>query len=116
MRADDETILDLNNGFSRLLGYEREHAIGETARDLNFWHKNSDHEIVVTRLQTSREVTDFETTLRTISGALVHVEISLRYVEIDNELCVLCIGRDITKRISAEAALVESEEKVRQNI
>ncbi len=54
---------------------------------------------------------DYETTLRTADGAIVHVEISLRYVEIDNELCMLCTGRDITKRISAEAALVESEEK-----
>ena len=35
----------------------------------------------------------------------------MRYVEIDGELCVLCIGRDITKRRLAEKALKESEEK-----
>ena len=42
---------------------------------------------------------------------MLQTEISVRYVEIDGELCVLCIGRDITKRRLAEAALKESEEK-----
>ena len=42
---------------------------------------------------------------------MLQTEISVRFVEIDGELCVLCIGRDITKRRLAEAALKESEEK-----
>ena len=35
----------------------------------------------------------------------------MRYITVDDELCILCLGRDITKRISAEAALFETEEK-----
>ena len=42
---------------------------------------------------------------------MLQTEISVRFFEIDGELCVLCIGRDITKRRLAEAALKESEEK-----
>ena len=111
LRAADEIIIDFNAGFTRLLGYHREEAIGEPISAFNFWHNKRDNDTVTSRLSADHEVTDYETTLRTAQGALVHVEIYLRYVEIDNELCILVIGRDITKRISAEAALIESEEK-----
>jgi diguanylate cyclase (GGDEF)-like protein/PAS domain S-box-containing protein len=111
MRASDALILDFNDGFTRLLGYEREHAIGETNLDYRFWNSIVERDQINDRLRREREIIDYETTLKTRSGEAVHVEISLRYVEIDNELCILCIGRDITKRISAEAALIETEEK-----
>ena len=111
VRAADNLILDFNEGFSRLLGYRREDAIGESGMDVVFWNNPTERDAIIERLRVEREVTDYETTLKTIEGALVHVEISLRHVEIDGDLCLLCIGRDITKRVSAEAALVETEEK-----
>ncbi|MEM9624341.1 MAG: PAS domain S-box protein, partial [Pseudomonadota bacterium] len=111
LRAQDEVVIDFNEGFSRLLGFSREVGIGEVVSTLNFWKNTSERDAVIEQLRRDREVIGYETTLSHAQGALVHAEISLRYVEIDNELCVLCIGRDITKRISAEAALIESEEK-----
>ena len=111
IRAADEVIIDFNTGFTRLLGFDRDQAIGERTFDLNFWANLKDAEMVTSELRKNKEVTDFETTLKTLDGELKHAEISLRYIEIDNELCVMCIGRDITKRISTEAALYESEEK-----
>jgi diguanylate cyclase (GGDEF)-like protein/PAS domain S-box-containing protein len=111
IRAVDTMVMDFNDGFSRLLGYSREDAIGVLEIDLDFWANKTERDAVIERARHEREVIDYETTLRAANGAIVHVEISLRYVEIDNELCMLCTGRDITKRISAEAALIESEEK-----
>ncbi|MBT7333097.1 MAG: EAL domain-containing protein [Gammaproteobacteria bacterium] len=111
LRAADTMVLDFNEGFSRLLGYSREAAVGELEVDLKFWANATERAAIIQHLAEHREIINRETTLRTALGVVVHVEISLRYVEIDNDLCLLCIGRDITKRISAEAALVESEEK-----
>ncbi len=111
LRAQDNMIVDFNEGFTRLLGFEREDAIGESGIETLIWNSIIEREAVTARLRKDREVLDYETTLKSITGANVHVEISLRYVEIDSELCILCTGRDITKRISAEAALVETEEK-----
>lgn len=111
VREEDSVILDFNEGFQRLLGYTREQVIGESGVESSFWQSANDREQVIQRLKKAREITDHETTLRTADGRLVHVEISLRYIDVDQTLCILCIGRDITKRISAEAALVETEEK-----
>ncbi len=111
IRVSDNVVVDFNAGFTRLLGYERETAIGEADLDTTFWPNAAERAAVIERLRQDREVTDYETKLKKANGELVHVDISLRYIEIDNQLCVLCTGRDITKRISAEAALVETEEK-----
>jgi len=110
-RADDNTILDFNEGFTRLLGYHREDAIGESINDIVFIHNPTERELLIEKINAEREVLDFETILKTANGDLAHAEISLRYIEFDNQLCLLCIGRDITKRVSAEVALVETEEK-----
>ena len=111
VRREDSTILDFNEGFSRLLGHSREAAIGQEESDLEFWIDEEQRLEVLRELQQHNEVIDRETQLRTADGRIVHVEISLRYIEIDGDICILCIGRDITKRIAAEAALKDSEEK-----
>jgi len=102
MRAQDRLILDFNEGFTRLLGYRREDAIGVLETDLDFWSSVIERGAVSEQLIADREVIDYETTLKTVGGSLAHIEISIRYIEVDNELCILWIGRDITKRISAE--------------
>ena len=104
-------ILDFNEGFTRLLGYSREAAIGQQESDLGFWIDEEQRLEILRELQQYTEVIDRETRLRTADGRIVHVEISLRFIEIDGDICILCIGRDITKRTAAEAALKDSEEK-----
>ncbi len=111
LRSSDSTIVDFNTGFTRLLGFTREEGIGLPEPELKFWGNTLDRERVQAELEAHYECLDYETELVAKNGELLQAEISVRYVEIDGELCVLCIGRDITKRRLAEAALKESEEK-----
>ena len=111
LRNSDSTIVDFNTGFTRLLGFTREEGIGLTEPELKFWGNTLDRERVQAELEAHYECLDYETELVAKNGEVLQTEISVRYVEIDGELCVLCIGRDITKRRLAEAALKESEEK-----
>jgi len=114
VRQSDSLILDFNTSFTRLLGYTREEAIGYLEVDLNLFAEPGEREWIVEELQRSHEATDVETHLKAKNDELLTVEISLRYIEIDGELCTLCIGRDITKRMLAESALRASEEKFEQ--
>jgi diguanylate cyclase (GGDEF)-like protein/PAS domain S-box-containing protein len=111
LRNTDSTIVDFNTGFTRLLGYTREEGIGLREQELKIWGNPLDRERLQAELEAHYECLDYETELVAKNGEVLQTEISVRYVEIDGELCVLCIGRDITKRRLAEAALKESEEK-----
>ncbi len=111
LRNSDSTIVDFNTGFTRLLGYTREEAVGHREPDLKIWGNPLDRERVQAELEAHYECLDYETELVAKNGEVLQTEISVRFFEIDGELCVLCIGRDITKRRLAEAALKESEEK-----
>ena len=114
VRKHDSLILDFNSSFTRLLGYSREDAIGSLESNLRLFADPQERAQIVRQLSDSGATTDPETRLRTRAGELVNVEISMRYIEIDGELCTLCIGRDISKRVLAESALRESEEKFEQ--
>ena len=113
LRAADQVVIDFNQGFTQMLGYQREQAIGETLEGLRLFRNTADAS-AINRQMRAGGVTDTETVLSTANDELIHAEISLRYVQFNDELCILCVGRDITKRISAEAAMVESEEKFEQ--
>ncbi|NKC01603.1 MAG: EAL domain-containing protein [Pseudomonadales bacterium] len=111
LRASDNMVIDFNQGFTDLLGYSREDAIGDPELEKQFWVNANERLALAERMRTEKEIIGYETTFRAVNGGLLHVEIALRYIEIDGDLCLLCLGRDITKRISAEAALIETEEK-----
>jgi diguanylate cyclase (GGDEF)-like protein/PAS domain S-box-containing protein len=111
MRNEDSAIIDFNTGFTRLFGYTREEAIGLPEQTLKLWANEVDRERITAELEANYECLDYETELVAKNGELIQTEISSRFVELDGELSVLCIGRDITKRRLAEAALKESEEK-----
>jgi diguanylate cyclase (GGDEF)-like protein/PAS domain S-box-containing protein len=111
IRHADGSILDFNTGFSRLLGYTREEAIGELEERLNLWVDAGQRTILLQQLATDLEVRDFETTLVAKNGERLETEITIKHVDIDGELCLICVGRDITSRRRAEMALKESEQK-----
>jgi len=111
LRQADSLILDFNAGFTQLLGYTREDAIGNHEAELRLFENAVERDRFIALLETTTQGADSEIKLRTKSGDTVSVEISVRYVEIDGELCMMCIGRDISERLLAEAALRESEEK-----
>lgn len=114
IRYDDGTVIDFNNSFTRLLGYTREQAIGQPVADLELWMAPEDRRALLERFSRERHVTDLEARLRNFDGHSVPVELSLRFIELDGELCVLCIARDISKRLEAERAARSSEEKFTQ--
>jgi diguanylate cyclase (GGDEF)-like protein/PAS domain S-box-containing protein len=111
VRHQDSVILDFNQGFTRLLGYAREDAIGLAENEMGLFADPEVRTQLVDLLQQTGECNEVEARLRSRTGKILTVEVSLRYVEIDGELCTMCIGRDISPRIAAERARRESEAK-----
>lgn len=101
-RVSDGTILDVNEGYSRLLGYSREESIGKTTASLSIWADPADRATFVASLEKYGQITDFETTLRRKGGTIISVIDSARTIQLQGETCILSVVYDITERKQVE--------------
>jgi len=110
---DSETgaILDVNNGFSAMLGYTRDEAVlqssGSFASDEGPYRKESAIAIIRDLGGDDHVVREWQA--RRKDGEVVDVEISLRLATIGGVRRAITVARDITRRKKLEAALRQSE-------
>ena len=104
-RVGDGTILEVNEGYEKLLGYTRAESIGKTTAGLSIWADPADRVRFVSALEKAGQVTDFETTLRRKDGTSVPVTDSARTFVLQGRACILSVVRDITERKRVEGEL-----------
>lgn len=102
---EDGRLLEVNEGFEELYGWEREEAIGRTARELGLWVEPADREAVTERLERKGTVRDFETRLRTRDGRELHVLFSGEAIDLQGRRCLVAAVHDITDRKRFEEEL-----------
>jgi PAS domain S-box-containing protein len=111
---EDGTILDVNESFSRIVGYSRDEAIGRTTIDLNLWGNPADRATFVELLRSQGHPRNVEMVFRKKSGELLAGQISGEVLRLQQGACVLSIIRDVTELKQAEEALRESEQRLRR--
>jgi PAS domain S-box-containing protein len=106
-------FVDLNESFTRIIGYSREELIGRTGREMNTWPDFSQRAKALQVLEEEGHVRDMEVLIRLKSGEVRSVLLSIEVIEINGEPCALIATNDITDRKRAEEALRQSEERYR---
>lgn len=114
LRNNDGTIIDFNAGFTKLLGYTREQAIGNQNLLPHIWVDTNECDRLNAALEQNGEGSVHGARLLNASNHTLHVDISLRYIEIEAEICTLLTARDISDEVRAQEALHESENKLSQ--
>lgn len=112
-RLVDGLYLEVNEGFTRLMGYSAAEVAGKTSLELNVWDDTQDRMRMVKELRAHGEVSNLEARFRRKNGEFGFGLMSARLIDVVGERCILSITRDITDRKKAELALQESEEKFR---
>ncbi len=112
-RLEDGLYIDINQGFLELTGYTAEEVLGKTSQQINTWADPRDRERLVTGLRERGEVFNLEASFRIKNGQTKRCLMSARVLEINGEVCILSITRDISERILADVALRESEARYR---
>ena len=106
-------FIDVNEGFSGLTGYRREEVIGRTTLELGMWADPSQRAIVLQELQKQGSLHNREGLLRTKSGEIRSLMISVHPIQLGATPCLIYLAHDITDRKRAEEALRKSEDRYR---
>ena len=101
-RLEDGVYLEINEGFTKIMGYSREDVIGKSSLDLNIWNDERDRDRLVSGLQKSGGVENLEAEFRSKDGQIRTGLMSARILKIKNESVILSITRDITDRKQME--------------
>jgi diguanylate cyclase (GGDEF)-like protein/PAS domain S-box-containing protein len=113
-RPSDGTIIDVNETFVSMTGYERTEVMGKKTIDLHLWKYDQDRATVVDSLSRTGGVYGMEMLFRKKNGDGITGLFSAEIITIDGEKSILSSIGDITDRKRIEEALKESEQRYRE--
>jgi PAS domain S-box-containing protein len=104
-------ILEVNEAYCRCLGFSQEELIGKTSVDLGIWPDMNERTQIRDILASEPRVSDFECLLKTKSGNIKTVILSVELLEMQGERSMLFTIKDITERKQSEEALRKAHER-----
>ncbi len=97
-RLKDGVYLEINQGFTKIMGYTPEDVIGKSSLELDIWWYPEDRARLVEGLRENGEVSNLEAKFRTKEGDYRIGLMSARVISCNKEPCILSVTRDITQR------------------
>jgi len=100
-RVSDGMYVDVNTALLEATGYTRDEVVGRTSADLNIWADPRERAAFLDLLRRDSECRNFEARFRRKDGKLVWGLMSASIIELEGELCILSLTRDISEVKSA---------------
>ncbi|WP_413792940.1 MULTISPECIES: EAL domain-containing protein [unclassified Pseudomonas] len=97
-RQSDGLLIEVNEGFSRITGFNSALSVDRSTLDLGIWVNLNERKQMLDLLQRDGFVRDFSCHIRRNDGQIRLCEVSSRPLPIGDEDCMLTIARDITER------------------
>jgi PAS domain S-box-containing protein len=101
-RLSDGLYVQINKGFTQIMGYSEEDAIGKTSLELNIWKKTKDRDNLVKGLKSKAYVENLEAEFIAKNGETKYGLMSAAIMELAGEPHILSITRDITERYQVQ--------------
>ena len=113
-RLSDGLFLDVNRGFTEILGYERDEAIGHTSLELGIWVDPRERQQLVEILQRDSKCLSFEARFRRKNGEMIWGLMSATAMELEDDPCNIIVMRDITEIKTAQSELEQHRTRLEQ--
>lgn len=108
-RLSDGMYVSVNDGFTKILGYTENDAIGRSSLEMNIWVNPEDRENLVKELESGGNVKDYEADFLSKTGNIVPGLLSASLIDLDGVPHILTVVRDITASKKAEEALAKEQ-------
>lgn len=103
IRAKDGIFIDINEGFTKTMGYSRQEVIGKSPMALSLWDDPIYGERIDSELQSYGVVKNREVFFRSKGGRVLAGLMTAKAIDLKNEAIIFSIIRDITDRRQIEA-------------
>jgi diguanylate cyclase (GGDEF)-like protein/PAS domain S-box-containing protein len=113
-RPSDGTIIDVNETFVSMTGYDRTEVMGKKTMDLHLWEHDEDRAAVVEALTRTGGVQGMEMPFRKKNGEMIAGLFSAEVITIDGRKSILSSIGNITDRKRMEKELQDSEKRYRE--
>ena len=108
-RLSDGMYVSVNEGFTRIMGYTEEDAVGKTSLEMNIWVNPDDRKNLLKEIEAKGEAKNFEANFLAKDGKIKNGLMSASLIDIDGVPHILNVTRDITGRKQAEEALAHEQ-------
>jgi len=112
-RLKDGMYIEVNEGFTSMIGYSAEEAVGRTSLEMNIWANQKDREDLVCGLRKDGKVKNLEAIFKKKDGVGVYGLMSAAVIKLNNELHLISVTRDIDKIKKTQQELEQSEIRFR---
>ncbi len=104
-RLDDNCLVDVNQAWLDLIGFEKQEVIGQSLTDLNIVFHTKPYQELLTLLQERGGVERRELQMKKKSGEVIDFLLSAEVINLDRQAYILSMGLDITDRKRREMEL-----------
>lgn len=111
-RRLDGRLIDVNDRWQKMFGYDRAQAIGRAPSDLGIYLRDDDRRQLWAEVDAHDGVQSFEFDARTSSGDIRRAMIAIQPVNLGGESCLVTIIRDVTEQRRAESRVEEQHQQL----
>ena len=109
-RMFDGTFVDVNKGFSEIMGYTLEDVLGKTSVELGIWDSQDERDKFTKELEKNHEIENKEVVFRKKDTSTFIGLLSSKVIFMDGEAHIISVIHDITNRKKSEREIRESKE------
>jgi PAS domain S-box-containing protein len=108
-RLSDGKNVSVNDGFTSIMGYSEQEALGRTTLEMNIWKDPDERKLFISKLQETGVIKDFEARFISKGGDIIYGRISASVLNLDGIPHILSVTHDITESRIANMALEKEQ-------